>query len=230
VWFVCGRVYCDLLSIIFNSSILFVLETPDDGWSPKAQFVPDLYRSRRIDRIMKSRKLCWTGHVARMGRIKIDLWETGCDTRGGGWNWLRIVFICDLWYYYRWWTLGFCYQSVSYWSYKRSTWNSRRGFRWFTWYHTDSEAHPASYPVGTRGSFLGVKRPGREADHSHPSSAEVKNAWSYTSVPQYAFMVWCSVKKGCGFHEIKDSRDKRHSRKWLPSGKLGISNIFHSNV
>jgi hypothetical protein len=30
---------------------------------------------------------------------------------------------------------------------------------------------------------LGVKRPGREADHSLPSSAEVKNAWSYTSVP-----------------------------------------------
>jgi hypothetical protein len=31
--------------------------------------------------------------------------------------------------------------------------------------------------------FLGVKRPGREADHSPPSSAEVKNAWSYTSIP-----------------------------------------------
>jgi hypothetical protein len=30
---------------------------------------------------------------------------------------------------------------------------------------------------------LGVKRPGREADHSLPSSAEVKNAWSYTSTP-----------------------------------------------
>jgi hypothetical protein len=27
---------------------------------------------------------------------------------------------------------------------------------------------------------LGVKRPGREADHSPPSSAEVKNGWSYT--------------------------------------------------
>jgi hypothetical protein len=26
-----GHVYCDILSIIFNSSILFVLETPDDG-------------------------------------------------------------------------------------------------------------------------------------------------------------------------------------------------------
>jgi hypothetical protein len=31
----------------------------------------------------------------------------------------------------------------------------------------------------TRGSFPGENRPGREADHSHPSSAEVNNAWSY---------------------------------------------------
>jgi hypothetical protein len=28
--------------------------------------------------------------------------------------------------------------------------------------------------MGTRGSSLGVKRPGREADHSPPPSAEVK--------------------------------------------------------
>jgi len=34
---------------------------------------------------------------------------------------------------------------------------------------------------------------GREDNHSPPSSAEVKNAWSYTSTPQYA-MMWCSVK------------------------------------
>jgi hypothetical protein len=35
-----------------------------------------------------------------------------------------------------------------------------------------------------RGALsLGVKRPGREADHSPPSSAEVKNAWNYTSNP-----------------------------------------------
>jgi hypothetical protein len=40
---------------------------------------------------------------------------------------------------------------------------------------TGSGAHPASYPIGTRGSLsLGVKRPGREADHSLPSSAVVK--------------------------------------------------------
>jgi hypothetical protein len=41
---------------------------------------------------------------------------------------------------------------------------------------------------------LEVKRPGLEADHSPPSSVEVKNASSYTSTPQYAFMAWCSVK------------------------------------
>jgi hypothetical protein len=40
---------------------------------------------------------------------------------------------------------------------------------------------------------LGMKKPAREADHSHlvPTS---KNEWSYTSTPQYAFMAWCSVK------------------------------------
>jgi hypothetical protein len=31
--------------------------------------------------------------------------------------------------------------------------------------------------------FLGVTRPGREADHSPSSSANVKNVWSYTSIP-----------------------------------------------
>ena len=32
-------------------------------------------------------------------------------------------------------------------------------------------------------SFPWAKRPGREIDHSHPSSAEVKNEWSCTSSP-----------------------------------------------
>jgi hypothetical protein len=44
-----------------------------------------------------------------------------------------------------------------------------------------SEARPASYPMGIRGSFPG-------------SSAKVKNAWKYTSTPQYTFMAWCLVK------------------------------------
>jgi hypothetical protein len=39
----------------------------------------------------------------------------------------------------------------------------------------DSEAQPASYPMGARILFLRVNRPGREAEHSLPSSAEVKD-------------------------------------------------------
>jgi hypothetical protein len=41
---------------------------------------------------------------------------------------------------------------------------------------TGSGAHPASCPMGTGGPFPGSKaRPGCDADHSPPSSAEVKN-------------------------------------------------------
>jgi hypothetical protein len=40
----------------------------------------------------------------------------------------------------------------------------------------------------------GVKGPEREADHSPPSSAEVKNPWSYTSALQYVFMAWYLIK------------------------------------
>jgi hypothetical protein len=46
-----------------------------------------------------------------------------------------------------------------------------------------SAAHPASYPMGTRGFSLGVKRPERETDHSPPSSAEANNEWSCTPTP-----------------------------------------------
>jgi hypothetical protein len=35
----------------------------------------------------------------------------------------------------------------------------------------------------------GVKRPEREADHSPPTSAEVKKTWIYTSAQPYIFMV-----------------------------------------
>jgi len=48
---------------------------------------------------------------------------------------------------------------------------------------TGSGAHTSSYHMSTAGPSLAVKRPGREVDHSPPSSAEVKKAWSYTSIP-----------------------------------------------
>jgi hypothetical protein len=41
---------------------------------------------------------------------------------------------------------------------------------------TSSGAHPVPSPTGTGGPFPGGKaRPGRDADHSPPSSAEVMN-------------------------------------------------------
>jgi hypothetical protein len=43
---------------------------------------------------------------------------------------------------------------------------------------------------------MGVKRPWRESDHSSPSSAEVKNAWTYTSTtPVHLHGVVLSLKK-----------------------------------
>jgi hypothetical protein len=38
-----------------------------------------------------------------------------------------------------------------------------------------------------------ANRPGREADHSPPASAEVKKMWIYTFIPSYAFMSYCLI-------------------------------------
>jgi len=54
---------------------------------------------------------------------------------------------------------------------------------------TGSGADLATYPMGTGGEAAG-----REGDHSPPSSAEAKNAWSYTSTPQHVFMSLCLIK------------------------------------
>jgi hypothetical protein len=54
--------------------------------------------------------------------------------------------------------------------------------RWFSsslCVQTGSGAHPASCTMGTGGKA----RPGRDADHSSPSSAEIENERSYTSSP-----------------------------------------------
>jgi len=40
----------------------------------------------------------------------------------------------------------------------------------------------------------GVKRPGREADYTPPSSAEIKNECSYTSTQLYVFLMLYLVK------------------------------------
>jgi hypothetical protein len=48
---------------------------------------------------------------------------------------------------------------------------------------TDLGSHRPSYTWVPGALSLGAKRPGHEGDHSHPSSDEVKNVWSYISDP-----------------------------------------------
>jgi hypothetical protein len=53
---------------------------------------------------------------------------------------------------------------------------SRKDFSHSLCVQTGSGAHPASCPMGTGGPFPGSKaRPGRDANHSPPPSAEVEN-------------------------------------------------------
>jgi uncharacterized protein YcsI (UPF0317 family) len=52
---------------------------------------------------------------------------------------------------------------------------------------------------------LGVKRLGREADHSSPSSAEAKNMWSCNFTPQYIIMASCLTKRQLLLHGVVSS-------------------------
>jgi hypothetical protein len=49
---------------------------------------------------------------------------------------------------------------------------------------------------------VGVKRPWREGDHSPSSSAEVKNAWRYTSSSQYFFIASCLITHRTHIHGV----------------------------
>jgi hypothetical protein len=44
--------------------------------------------------------------------------------------------------------------------------------------------------MGTGAVSPGIKQSGLEADHSPPTSAEVKKTWVYTSTPPYVFKDW----------------------------------------
>jgi hypothetical protein len=56
------------------------------------------------------------------------------------------------------------------------------GARFFAHVQTGPGAHPISCTMGI-GSFPGVKRPGRVADHPPSPRAEVENEYSYTPTP-----------------------------------------------
>jgi hypothetical protein len=53
----------------------------------------------------------------------------------------------------------------------------------FDTFKTVFGSHPASYLMGTRGSFPGLEAAGGEADHAPPSSAEIMNVWDIPPFP-----------------------------------------------
>jgi hypothetical protein len=75
--------------------------------------------------------------------------------------------------------------------------DSRRGLGIFLFTTASRTALGPTQPIPwVPGSLsLGVKLPGREADHSPQSSAKVKMRGAIFPLPKYAFMAWCSVKK-----------------------------------
>jgi len=59
---------------------------------------------------------------------------------------------------------------------------------------TSTGVHPASYPMGTVGSFPEGKESERQAYYSLPSSVAVKNMWSYSFTPSCVLMSWYLLK------------------------------------
>jgi len=77
----------------------------------------------------------------------------------------------------------------------RSGFNSRKGQWWdFFLFATALRLAlgPTEPPIKWISGALNpdIKRLGRETDHSHPSRAEAKKAWSYAFTPHYFFMEW----------------------------------------
>jgi hypothetical protein len=68
-----------------------------------------------------------------------------------------------------------------------------RGFPLLNSVQIGSGARPVSYPTGTVSSFLGGKA--AKADHSSPSSVEIKEWWSYAAALPYVFTAWCLMKR-----------------------------------
>jgi hypothetical protein len=95
--------------------------------------------------------------------------------------------------------------------------SSRNLCNWMSWSNK-------SWTKFNRSS--GVKRQGREADHSPPFSAEVKNTWSYTSTPPYAFAVWCLVEHSPVDELYQEERSNVQFNPHLKSQNAVYSNMF----
>jgi hypothetical protein len=59
---------------------------------------------------------------------------------------------------------------------------------------TGPKVHSLCYPMDIESVSSAVKRQRRKAGHLLSSSADVKNAWMYTSTPLYVFQARCLIK------------------------------------
>jgi hypothetical protein len=124
------------------------------------------------DNSVKQKPAAW-----RQANDRHSIYGTPFHFPVNGWP-QKFSFLCRKWWQGWAWATGWTIGILGF--------NSRQGLRIFLFTPASRTALGPTQPhiqwvAGV--PFLGVKRPGREDDHSPPSSAEVKKAWSYTTTP-----------------------------------------------
>jgi hypothetical protein len=95
---------------------------------------------------------------------------------------------------------------------------------WFLTGQDFSLRHKVQTGCGLPWFFArGIKRQGREANHSRLSSAEVKNAWSYTFTPPYTCMAWCLAQLDWAWKWLVCRRFWRHTTCWRADTTPSVS-------
>jgi hypothetical protein len=69
----------------------------------------------------------------------------------------------------------------------------------FFWTKQSARAGSGTTHWVLRALSSGLKRMGREADHSPQSDAETRNTFSYTSCPPTVLLMWCLIKHNENF-------------------------------
>jgi len=122
-----------------------------------------------------------SAHVARNGRLPSTIQEA--QLVPSSFQFLRQYFVPHF-YSSLWYRLSFCVRS------RTAVWHTRRSaVTTHTWLQLEDgglspckrKTFVSSQTAQTAHFVVWVKRSEREADHSHNSSAAVKNEWSHTS-------------------------------------------------
>jgi hypothetical protein len=97
-------------------------------------------------------------------------------------------------------------------------------------------AHPASYPMGTKGTFLGGKAAGGETDHSPPSCVDLHlhspnmNSWRGAKLKLHTYILlralFLNIVKTCSSLSVRDE----FSRPYKTTGKIMVLYILVSRL